>query len=66
MTKTVRIENADTANFKVKVDVYDQVGPDRDPKVDILVKTIDLDFPTAMTGPHEYLTSTRYMLVREG
>lgn len=66
MTKTVRIENADTANFKVKVDVYDMAGATPDPKADTLVKTIDLDYPTAMTGPHEYLTSTRYMLVREG
>lgn len=62
MTKQVRVENADTANFKVVVEVWDK-GQDGQP--DTLAKTINLDYPTAMTGPDVYLTSTRYLVVKE-
>lgn len=62
MTKAVRIENADTANFKVVVEVWDK-GQDGQP--DTLAKTINLDYPTAMTGSDVYLTSTRYIVVKE-
>lgn len=59
MTKHVRIENADTAHYKVVVEIYDRVinGPDT------LVKTVNLDHPTAMLT--DYLTSSRYMIVKE-
>ena len=66
MTKHVRIENADTANYKVKVSIYDQVTAGVcDPLTDKLVSEI-LGHPTAMTSEGStYLTSTRYMVVSE-
>lgn len=63
MTKRVRIENADTSNHKVVVEIWDKGYPEGEP--DKLAKTINLDFPTAMTGDDCYLTSTRYMVVKE-
>lgn len=71
MTKKVRIENADTSSFKVKVEVWDKGGqiPDGmggfNQAPDTLVKTIDLDHPTAITGDDCYITSTRYLVVKE-
>ena len=65
MTKKVRIENADTSDYKVVVQVWDkgqQTGHSAGP--DVLVKEIRLDFPTAMTDD-VYLTSTRYVVVKE-
>jgi hypothetical protein len=62
MTKRVRIENADTANYKVVVEVWDK-GFNGEP--DKLVATKNLDYPTAMTGDDVYLTSTRYLVVKE-
>lgn len=63
MTKRVRIENADTSNYKVVVEVWDKGYPEGEP--DKLAKTINLDYPTAMTDHDCYLTSTRYMVVKE-
>ena len=63
MTKKVRIENGDTSSYKVVVEVWDKGYPAGNP--DTLVKTINLDYPTAMTGDDCYLTSTRYMVVKE-
>jgi hypothetical protein len=60
MTKLVRIENADTAAFKVKVEIFD-----KRPDGDVLVETIRLDHPTAMTDSRCYLTSSRYIKVSE-
>ena len=69
MTKKVRIENADTSDYKVVVQVWDkgrQTGPaEGECEPDVLVKEIRLDFPTAMTGDDVYLTSTRYVVVKE-
>jgi len=67
MTKRVRIENADTATFKVKVQIWDKgpLGENGTPTPDTLVKEIDLAYPTAMTGEDVYLTSTRYLVVKE-
>ena len=67
MTKAVRIENADLSSFKVKVLTYDQkVSGVCDPLNDTLVSTQDLDHPTMMTSAGStYLTSTRYMVVKE-
>lgn len=63
MTKKVRIENADLSTYKVVVEIWDKGYPEGAP--DTLVKTINLDHPTAMTGDDVYLTSTRYIVVKE-
>ncbi len=68
MTKRVRIENADTSNYKVIVQVWDKgqsSTPEHPGTPDTLVKEIGLDYPTAMTGDDVYLTSTRYLVVKE-
>ncbi len=67
MTKKVRIENADTADYKVIVQIWDKgpLGPNDTPTPDTLAKEIRLDYPTAMTGDDVYLTSTRYIVVKE-
>lgn len=62
MTKRIRVENADTSDYKVIVEVWDK-GVDGQP--DMLVKTVALSYPTAMSGDDLYLTSTRYVVVRE-
>ena len=62
MTKRVRIENADTSHYKVLVQIWDK---GREGAPDQLAREIDLDFPTAMTGEDVYLTSTRYLVVKE-
>lgn len=62
MTKRVRIENADTATYKVIVQIWDK-GSDGQP--DTLVKEITLPYPTAMTGDDVYITSTRYLVIKE-
>lgn len=64
MTKKVRIENADTGtSFKVVVEVWDKGYPEGQP--DKLARTIALDWPTAVTGEDLYITSTRYLVVKE-
>lgn len=63
MTKRVRIENADTADYKVVVQVWDKGYPEGQP--DVLVKEILLSYPTAMTGDDVFLTSTRYLVIKE-
>jgi hypothetical protein len=63
MTKHVRIENADTSNYKVCVEVWNKDWEDPDDRSkDVLEKTIELNHPTAMAT--EYLT-TRYFIVKE-
>lgn len=62
MTKLVRVENADISSYKVVVEVWDK-GFDGAP--DVLVKTINLDSPASMTDSSVYLTSTRYLVVKE-
>lgn len=60
MTKHVRIENTDTSDYKVVVEVWDKSingEPDK------LAETINLDHPTALVTP--YITSTRYMVIKE-
>lgn len=64
MTKKVRIENADTSNYKVLVQVWDKGYPEGEP--DTLVKEVVLGSPTAMTGDDIYITNTRYLIVKEG
>jgi hypothetical protein len=65
MTKYVRIENADNANYKVEILVMErQYAPDGAPPLpDVLVATLRADYPTDMV--REYLTSSRYFIVRE-
>ena len=63
MTKLVRIENADTSAYKVIVEVWDKGYPEGQP--DKLAKTVNLDYPTTMTDASIYLTSTRYLVVKE-
>jgi hypothetical protein len=67
MTKKVRIENADTGTmFKVIVQIWDKVAaePGLPPPPDVLVREIDLPYPTAMTD-EVYLTSSRYIVIKE-
>ena len=63
MTKQVRIENADQARYQVVVQVWDKGYPEGQP--DTLVKEIVLANPCDMTGPDCYITSTRYLVVKE-
>jgi hypothetical protein len=59
MTKKVRIENADTSTYIVIVQVWDKGQPDT------LVEEIELSYPTAITPERLYITSTRYIIVKE-
>lgn len=61
MTKAVRIENADTSDYKVLVQTWDK-GFDGAP--DRLVSEELLPYPTAMTS-NTYITSTRYLVIKE-
>jgi hypothetical protein len=63
MTKAVRIENADNGRERVQVEIFEKDG--RGPGQDDLIDTIFLDFPTAMTDSRVYVTSTRYLVVKE-
>lgn len=67
MTKRVRIENADTADYKVVVEVWDKghLNEEGIQQPDTLAASHRLDHPTAMTNDSVYLTSTRYLVVRE-
>lgn len=61
MTKRVRIENADTADYKVVVQVWEK-GQNGEP--DLMFER-ELSYPTDMTGDDVYITSTRYLVVKE-
>lgn len=67
MTKKVRIENADTADYKVLVQVWDKGRTLEDGSVepDVMAFERELSHPCAMTGDDVYLTSTRYVVVKE-
>lgn len=67
MTKKIRIENADNGPDKVLVQVWDKgrVLEDGCSEPDVLAFERHLDCPTAMTGDDIYLTSTRYVVVKE-
>lgn len=64
MTKAIRVENADTSAYKVLVQTWDK-GVDGQP--DVLAKEQVLGHPTAMAGAAGdlYLTSTRYIVIKE-
>lgn len=59
MTKTIRIENADTSDWKVVVEVWQVV----EELEDILVNTLTLDYPTAMLT--EYIHGSQYLVIKE-
>ena len=61
MTKRVRIENADTSDHKVIVQVWDKNHLPGEP--DFLVKEIPLTYPTTMA--EEYIHSSRYLVIKE-
>jgi hypothetical protein len=67
MTKTIRVENADNSPYKVIVEVWDKPYTDREGNEvpAKLARTINLDNPCAMTPADLYLTSTRYLVVKE-
>lgn len=62
MTKAVRIENADTSAYKVRVRFFEKGVNGAE---DVLVETQLLPHPTAMTSQHSFITSTRYAIVDE-
>lgn len=54
MTKAIRIENADTANYKVVVEVYENGQ---------IIDTFLLAYPAQLK--ETFITSTRHLVVRE-
>ena len=64
MTKAVRIENADMSYHKLVVETWDK-GAVGNP--DTLAFSKVLEYPTAMAGHlgDLYVTSTRYIVIRE-
>lgn len=62
MTKAVRIENADSSNYKVLVQTWDKGG---EGLPDTLVSEQVLSHPCAMTDSNTYIHSGRYLVVKE-
>ena len=60
MTKAVRIENADTSDHKLQVEVWEK-GAEGTP--DLIVETLALGHPTALVERHVH--ASRYLVVRE-
>lgn len=60
MTKHIRVENADTSDHKVVVQVWDK-GTDGAP--DVLADEIRLDHPTSMA--EKTIHSSRYLVIKE-
>jgi len=60
LTKSVRVENADTSPYGISVEVWDK-GVDEAP--DVLAHVVPLDFPTAQANLG--ITSTRYLVIKE-
>lgn len=63
MTKKVRIENADTSDFKVVVRVYEKAFEEGVP--DELVHEEELINPCDMTGEDLVITDSRYVVISE-
>lgn len=63
MTKKVRIENADTSDFKVVVRVYEKAFEEGVP--DELVHEEELINPCDMTGEDLVITDSRYVVITE-
>ena len=60
MTKQIRIENADTSNYKVIVQVWHK-GLNDEP--DSMINEHPLDYPTSMLT--EYIFDTQYLVIKE-
>ena len=60
MTKKIRVENADTANFKVIAEIWDKGF---DGKPDTLAETREIHSPAALE--EIYITSSRYVVIKE-
>lgn len=72
MTKHIRIENADTSDHKVVVEVWERgavVAPnilddsEMVREADKLIKTVPLDHPTALI--QETIWKERYLVIKE-
>lgn len=72
MTKHIRIENADTSDHKVVVEVWERgaaVAPnilddsELVHEADKLIKTVPLDHPTALI--QETIWKERYLIIKE-
>jgi hypothetical protein len=59
MTKAIRIENADTSDHKVMIEVWDKL----EGNPDVLVEKFRLDCPTQMI--EKTIWSRRYLVIRE-
>ena len=66
MTKHIRIENADTSDHKVSIEVWQKNPMLEDGKTapDKLVRVVDLNHPTAM-AQETIWKDGQYLLVRE-
>jgi hypothetical protein len=62
MTKAVRIENADSSNYKVLVQTWDKAG---EGLPDTLVSEQALNNPCDMTDINTYIHKGRYLVVKE-
>jgi hypothetical protein len=62
VTKHIRVENADAADWKVLVETWDK-GQNGEP--DVLAETQRLNYPTAITKAETYITQTRYLVIKE-
>jgi hypothetical protein len=63
LTKKVRIENADTSDFKVVVRVYEKAFEEGVP--DELIHEEKLINPCDMTGEDLVITDSRYVVITE-
>lgn len=71
MTKKVRVENADSSNYKVVVQVWDKGAqmPDGmggfNQAPDVMAFERTLHNPCDLTGDDIFITSTRYLVIKE-
>ena len=65
MTKAIRIENTDTSDHKVVVQIWDKGKKLENGEVepDLLFREITLDCPTMMV--EQTIWSTRYLVIKE-
>lgn len=61
MTKRVRVENADTSDKKIAVQVWDRAIDGRE----TMSREIILNNPCDMTGGDIYVTATRFLVIKE-
>jgi hypothetical protein len=63
MTKKVRVENADIGEAMVVVQTWEKICAEGQP--DVLVNEVVLRYPTSITGNDCFISSTRYLMVKE-